>query len=135
MESYRDSVEVTLGEASPEVLALVWSGKFEPNQWWWCKHCEKVFPASAIWFYDGQTYCAYCEAPGSYLYWYHGWPSLVLDGWTFRPEQGKRYPLPCDWLEIEVEEPGCAAPDRAGLPDVGSGPPKGGEVGEAAGGG
>ncbi len=100
MTSYQPCVPVTLSQVSPERRSKVWDG-YEANSWWWCKQCERVTTAAAIQILTFQgadeLACPFCEAPGDYLYWYHGWPSRVLKGWQPRPTQGNTYPLPEDW--------------------------------------
>lgn len=98
-----------LSEATKKQLKQVWSGKLEPEQLWWCLTCNRVFRAADIRLYDEPggdifTVCPYCSS--ATFFWWHGWPSLVMEGWTSRPELGKRFYLPCDWLEEEKEEPG-----------------------------
>ncbi|RYF50968.1 MAG: hypothetical protein EOO38_04390 [Cytophagaceae bacterium] len=110
-----------LSQATKKQLKQVWRGKLEPEQLWWCITCHCVFRAADIRLYDepgGEifTVCPHCNS--CTFYWWHGWPSLVLEGWTHRPELGRRFHFPHDWLEETVEEPGilCRLPSPTDAP-------------------
>lgn len=70
---------------------------FDPLVWWWCSSCfhtcqEEQIRVDVNRHGHADVYCPYCE--GYNLYWYHGWPSLVLVGWLPEPEREQVFPLP-----------------------------------------
>lgn len=106
---------MTLGELLPPGGSNDFWDNFNPEQWWYCLLCRKVCQARSLEvFEDGEdgedTHCPFCECSSHLMFWYHGWPSLVLDGWRPFPQEGDEFHLPRDWEgDNGPEEPGIKA--------------------------
>lgn len=101
---------MTLGELlSPGESNDIWAN-FNPEQWWWCYECSRVHQAKELRVRTIQrkryAACPFCRS-ARHLWWFHGWPSLVLDRWRPFPRSGDAFYLPEDWQgDNGPEEPG-----------------------------
>jgi hypothetical protein len=101
-------LDVRLGDASPDLLAAVWKGEFNPSRSVWCAACSRVWPAARIWLTDGDCWCPDCSAAAASLHWWDGWPRVALPGWVAAPVEGTYYFLPdCVYNSIERDAAGA----------------------------